>query len=722
MTRCIQMGALAASVAFMPAPTLAQEDGSESDAIDTVVVTATRTQRNVLDVPASVSVQNMDELYERGFFSSPDELRGVPGVFFQRGEGDNDEFPTVTVRGVTGNHGNDTFLALVDGIPFISGNEEVLLAQVPFAAIEQIEVVRGPVSALYGRGGISGAVHYRTRRPRENATGLSLSAGSDAYYRAGLTLERDLGEARLLADLSYEEADGWRVSNARRLFNLFAKGEVDVTASTTLTAFLNYGDRRHEAGSVIPTMADGTPVDVLGGREGGLLYGQPFGENETLMAALRVDHRFSDELDVQVTAHARRVDNETFLNFYDSWLFDPDNDLFGVNGFESDSRTEAAFLEAVSNWRTGRHDIVVGANVERVAVDSLSIWSGQHGFTFECGFEFYAVRINYRTGEVVNADHPCFIRDPRDETDTTNAFWSVFVQDEISLTDRLTLTLGGRYDAFKRDTDFRPPGNAGARRTLSDSESAFSPKASLAHDFGDGMVYAAFGRGFSSNFGPIWQWDANQYTRDSRPTTLDSYELGVKGRLADRRFTYTLTGFYLEQKNRPIIIDNPDPTGPPNLTTTGQRYTSRGVEATGALRLNDRTGLYASYTWMRPEWAEYEVEGVVLTGLKPTGVPAHTGFIELRHELRDTVTLKASWEIYGNYHITRDNAHRGGGHNLLNASASIALPWHDDLGLELAVTNLLDKDYEYLFGGQNAVTHLTPGIPRQLRAMLRVRL
>src|SRR5690606_21910555 len=73
----------------------------EAGFADTIVVTATRTERNVLDVPASVSVQEMDELYTRGFFSSPDELRGVPGVFFRRGEGDNDEYPSVTIRGVT---------------------------------------------------------------------------------------------------------------------------------------------------------------------------------------------------------------------------------------------------------------------------------------------------------------------------------------------------------------------------------------------------------------------------------------------------------------------------------------------------------------------------------------------------------------------------------------------------------------------------------------------
>jgi TonB-dependent siderophore receptor len=704
----------------MGSPALAQERADPS-ILEEVVVTATRTERNLLEVPASVTVRKMQQLYSEGFLSSPDELRGVPGVFFRRGEGDNDEFPSVSIRGVTGNHGNDTFLALVDGIPFISGNEEVLLSEVPFAAVDQIEVVRGPVSALYGRGGIAGAVNYITRTPQQDRTALALSAGSDGYYRAGLTAERVFDGKNLLADVSYEESEGWRASNARRIFNVFLKGAAELTPDTTLTAYVNYGDRRHEVGSVIPTFADGTPVDVLGGREGAIQYGAPFREAETIMGALRLDHRVSDSLNLQVTAHARRADTGALLNFYDAFLFDPANEVFGVNGFESETRSDTVFLEGTAHWKTGRHDIVGGVNVERVDLVGQSLWSGQNGFTFACGFNFFAINLNYRTGQVVNANAPCFVRQLEDDTDTTNHFWSAFLQDEIRLTDRLTLTLGGRYDSFERETLFKPTFEGDTARTLEDAESAFSPKASLAYDFGGGMIYAAYGRGFSSNFGPTFQWDANQYERDSRPTTLDSYEIGIKGRALDRRLTYTLTGFYLEQKNRLFIIENDDPTGPPNLATTGQLYTSQGIEATADLALGDATTLRGSYTLTQPEWGEYAVGGLVLTGLTPTGVPEHMGFVEVAHRLNDRIEIKASYEMYGDYFVTRDNAVEAGGYALLNASARIDLAQARGLSLDLAATNLLDEDYGYLFGGQSAATYLTPGIPRQLRATLRAR-
>jgi hypothetical protein len=80
---------------------------------DEVVISATRNPMSVMEVPVSVSIQDMEELRQRGFTFGTDEFRGVPGVSFRRNEGDGDEFASVSIRGITGNHGNDTFLALL---------------------------------------------------------------------------------------------------------------------------------------------------------------------------------------------------------------------------------------------------------------------------------------------------------------------------------------------------------------------------------------------------------------------------------------------------------------------------------------------------------------------------------------------------------------------------------------------------------------------------------
>ena len=138
------IGAVATVAALMPIDlALAQSTGAaEADEIDEIVVTATRDEKPLLEVPASITVQSTAELRQKGFVVGTDEFRGVPGVFVRRGGGDNDEFPSISIRGVTGNHGNDTFLAMIDGVPFVGPDEEVLLYEVPYGVIEQPQLCR----------------------------------------------------------------------------------------------------------------------------------------------------------------------------------------------------------------------------------------------------------------------------------------------------------------------------------------------------------------------------------------------------------------------------------------------------------------------------------------------------------------------------------------------------------------------------------------------------
>ena len=125
----------------------AAADPADPETLDAVVVTATRRAADQQDVAASVSVQDKAALDRRGFYAGGDEFRGVPGVFFRRGQGDNEDILTINFRGIIGNHGNDTFLALFDGLSFLSSDDELLMQELPYAAVGRVEIVRGPVSA-----------------------------------------------------------------------------------------------------------------------------------------------------------------------------------------------------------------------------------------------------------------------------------------------------------------------------------------------------------------------------------------------------------------------------------------------------------------------------------------------------------------------------------------------------------------------------------------------
>ena len=702
---------------------------------EAVVVTATRDDRALLDVPASVTVVDLDAERERGFFFvAADELRGQPAISFRRGAGDNDDFLFVNLRGITGNHGNDSFLALLDGIPFVGADEEIYMNDLPYPAIGGVELVRGPVSALYGRGALAGALAYTTRDPRDSGGEISLAAGSDEYGRFDAQLDRSWGSGRALFLGSYESSAGWRDQNEREVANLFAKLLSTPGDSSTLTLTANFYDKSYETGSALPVRADGSLIPIHGGREGNLgsaSFGRyPESDRTTYGLTARWNEILSDRSTLETTLHGRRLEKSNVYDFWDSFGFDESQHLLGVNGFSNQVEEETLFGEGVFTFSGSLGVSMAGVNLERISLDEDDQWTGQNGFTYDCGFTFFLISIDYTSGNVVNREHPCFVVDQptarfRGESD----FASLFAQHEWRFGERTTLTLGARYDRFERRTVQAAGETLEDLPEVSDSAEHLSPKLSLARRLGgDHLLYASYGQGFSSNFGPYWQWNPEQYVRDTRPTELDSLELGIKGTLFDRRLTYTASLFQAEQRDRLLLVSNPDAaedfTVPGTLVTTGQRYRSRGVELLFQGRLGTSTSIELSGSIVDAEWQKLVLESfsgpVDFSGNAATGVPESQAALRIDHAFgpRFRTHLSASW--YDDYAVTLDNSVRGGSYELID----LALTWLPPRGvfrdLTLSVTNALDLEYEFLFGDSAAATHAVPGVPRQVRLTARI--
>lgn len=717
--------AAAASIVSVPLA-LALFAECRAEEVETVVVTAARREQRLQDVPAAIAIQDVEQLSREGFAVGTDELRGVPGIFFRRGEGDSDEFPYVSIRGSSGTEG---YLAMIDGVPFMGLDEEPLLSQVPYDALERVEIVKGPVSALYGRGALYGAVNYITRRVDQDAARVAVSAGADDYYRVEGMRSASIGAARLLLSASYENSDGWREHSNRELLNLFSSAAFTLGERTTLKIYANYADRNSQLPNSLPLTPDGEVVRVTGGPENFLGYGRPRNDQQVLIGVARLEHRIDDNLTLAFTAQGRRIAQDNHWNFYDPFGLALDRHVYSINGFAGDTRQNVWYGETSVNWSVGRHEIVAGVSGERSRANGRDRWSGQFGFTPECGFAFFKIEIDYTTGAVLNADHPCFVREALYTSDHfTNTFAGAFIQDEVRLTDRLFLTLGGRYDRFRRSARFDAVSIASKERRLRGRADAFSPKAALSWRHAAGQMYFSYGRGFNSNFGSTFEWDAAQYARpDNRPSTLDSYELGWKGAAIADALQIEAAIFHTQQRNRRVIAPNPaattDPTAAANLIAYGQRYDSQGAELSLRWQATDRTMFTLNYTYLDPEWKEYETQGydgmIDLSGVTPVGVPSDTAYFAAEHRVTPWLSARAALEIYDDYAITQDNSVSGGGYELLTLSANITPASWTRTSLDVAVTNALDERYYFYFGGLNAATYATPGVPRQWRVTLR---
>jgi len=192
--------ALYSSICLVLFPPLAKADG-ESE-IETIVVTASKHETSLQLAPASISVIDRNELKLRNADDLADALTAEAGVTVTS-VGQNRR--GISMRGMPVEH----TLYLVDGRRISSSNSVMAhtdfeLSWLPSSAIERIEVVRGPMSSLYGADALGGVVNIITRKPEDDfhgevsttATSISGADGGDTN-KTTLYVEGALVEDKL---------------------------------------------------------------------------------------------------------------------------------------------------------------------------------------------------------------------------------------------------------------------------------------------------------------------------------------------------------------------------------------------------------------------------------------------------------------------------------------------------------------------------------------------
>ena len=231
----LTLGAAAAASAQTPS---AADQASDVVEVDQLVVTASAFERKIVDAPASISVISREALQTKRISSLAEALADVEGVDVGDGVGKTGGL-NISIRGMP----SDYTLVLVDGRrQNAAGNvtpngfgETSTSFMPPTSAIERIEVVRGPMSTLYGSDAMGGVVNIITRRIGDRwraATTVQGTLQSDDQFGAtygaeayvdgpivpdvlGLALRGSVFK-REASDLSYVNANGQPVEISKR--------------------------------------------------------------------------------------------------------------------------------------------------------------------------------------------------------------------------------------------------------------------------------------------------------------------------------------------------------------------------------------------------------------------------------------------------------------------------------------------------------------------------
>jgi len=529
---------------------------------DDIVVTARRREESLLDVPIAVSAFGGAQLERAGTVDITELANLVPSVTLEPSRATNSTL-TAFIRGVGQ---QDPLAGFEQGVGLYL--DDVYLNR-PQASVldvydvERIEVLRGPQGTLYGRNTIGGAIKYVTRRlPDEFSASIKASYG---------TFDQMDGIVSVSAPLT----DGIRVgaSAARLTRDGFGRNLVTGRDNYDKDVFAARGTIEFE-----------TPDARL--------FVRLTGDYSHDMSNVRHGHREITSLLTGAPVLPNVYDTRAGANF-------PDQDIKAGGGSMSITAevSDAVTLRSISAYRKDKtvstidFDSLQSVDVDGAAAYQNEQTSQEFQLLYNKGIVnglvgFYYLGATARNQfDVVLATTGAVIGIPGlnsysqgKVTTETSSFYGDFTFD---FNDRLSLSVGGRYTWDERGADilrqtktggFSPQfGGAGVAIATATNFSGkanfkkFTPRASLSYKFApEAMAYASYAQGFkgggfdprgAANIAPDTNKDGIRSYSEIynfflfRPETVESYEVGLKGEIADRRFTYAVAAFYMPYKN-----------------------------------------------------------------------------------------------------------------------------------------------------------------------------
>lgn len=530
--------------------------GAVAHELDTITVTATRTEQAIGDVPASVDVIDREQMDRQLARDLKDLFRYTPGVsvtsqFGRFGIGD------IRIRGLGGNR----VRIETDGIPVsdafaIGSYSNANRNFVDMDTLKRVEVVRGPASALYGSDALGGVVSFVTKDPADY-----LAPGKNAYFGFKLGYQSDwqglFGGAT--AAFGGERWSGMAVVSHRQgqesenQGDDRSRGAARTAANpqsrdgrSLLSKLVFAADAQQQLTLTVEGNEDRSQTDVLH-----MLGFQPFtgattslltGDDLQTRTRVSVQHELFDLDSViadSLTWRAYRQDSETTQDTVEERVTAGSAPQRREREFNFDQRVYGLEAEAHKSFVIGSTEHLLTWGVEASRAELAQKRDGRV--------------IDLSNGQTSNVMMPDVypVRDfPRSRVNNA----ALFVQDEISLADgKWTLLPGLRVDYYALRPQLDPifaednPGLVPADIT----ETNVSPKLGVVWKFArDWSGYASYARGFRSppyndvnvGFTNLQFGYAAIPNPDLRPETSDGVELGL--RYAGDASWFGVAGFY----------------------------------------------------------------------------------------------------------------------------------------------------------------------------------
>ncbi|HBK47430.1 MAG TPA: TonB-dependent siderophore receptor [Xanthomonadaceae bacterium] len=573
---------------------------------DLTVTGATKSPAMIKDLPQSIAILGKDLLEDAGVDTLADALDLNSGISRQSNLGGM--WDSYAMRGFTGdpNFGSDY---MVNGFNASRGYSGVR----DNANVENIEILKGPSSALYGRGEPGGAVNISTKKPLfKPAYNIEVSAGRWDTYRTAVDLTGPLSQSvayRLNA--SYQDGHSFRDTIQYDRYMVSPSFLWMISPDTTLS---------YEVEAVRQRAPFDRGVVAVDGRLGVVPISNFYGEpndgkhvTESLGHQVFLQHFINDGWSLQTGLSYRESSLEgvsTEVRPY-SALVNGETLRRRLRTRDNHALDTSGRFEALGRIETGPvvHNVLFGVDGYRFNDRRLQYAADPSGTTYGIDLD----------DPVYNADKPNMSLSIHTREEQRS--WAYYAQDQMELSERWKALLGVRRDGYDQSV-----WNLRTGVEVSQSLSATSPRVGLVYQpLPDLSLYATTARSFRPNSGVSRDGVAFDAERGK------SYEVGAKLESLGGRLSTTLAVFKITKNN----VLTPDPVDPQNYNMAAGEVESKGVELDVTGEIVPTLRLSASYAYTDAEVTEdnADLTGLSLVGRQLANVPKHGGNVLLIKQL-----------------------------------------------------------------------------------------
>lgn len=678
----------------LPEVTVSAETESENRYQPLTTKTAAKIEAALRDIPQTVNVIPETLFRDQGANSLNEVLRNVPGVGFSNGDGQRDQ---VTIRG---------FSAIAD--QFIDSVRDDALYFRELANIEQVEVLKGPASVLYGRGSSGGLINRITKKPTDKAfVDVTTTVGSWDMRRLEVDANQPLSDAvGFRVNAALEDSGSFRDQGFTERNFIAPSLQFDISDKTRLLIQLENLEDKRVTDFGVPAI-NGRPVKV----DPSTYYGSSdarhddYTESDVLSGAITLEHQFGNGWKLKNTFRA-----------YDYDLNRNNTVVTSVRTATLTATRRHSFIDRQEQGYFNQTDL--STNVD---------WLGmKHALLF--GMELGYQDKDAQSGNFSPTPPSVDIYDPqpfnnigatRIATTITSSLSQTagfYVQDLITLNPEWKALVGVRHDRFDQSTDNLLTGERFGR-----TDNEFSPRAGLVYQ---PTPWASIYTSYTKSFQPSQETFAlASNNTDIAPEETTNYEVGTKLDFLGGNLSAMMSLFRLERTN----IKSVDPTDTTKLIPVGEQRTD-GLELSLSGRPAHGWDITAGYAFLDAEITQSpSTMGVPISptganvfvsleGNRPSLTPRHSANLWVTRRFDNGFGLGGGVTLTGEQYASPSNMVKLPGYARADITAFYEAKRYE---VRLLVNNLFDREYFASAHGGVDIDN-TPGAPRNAQLSLKL--